>query len=260
MRAFRLSAFTLVLLLAASAASAYTIYLKDGSRLVAAQKYRIDGDRALITLQSGTTTAIKASEIDVARTEEANKGNYGTAVVLEGAAVVDKPVPVAPPAGKDLSSLIAARGVGPRDLPDVKRPEPLKGTPTTAGMTPGGFPDFATVPHNALSVELTGEIQRVFFEHGLREVAIWRGTKPDRALVEVTVTSEATVFKTLAIVAKLLDEVRAQHRTDLAAVELSLVSAQGGRGGQFLMTQDQAADLLSNKIDISTYYVANLQF
>lgn len=257
----RLSLAVLVLAgaLLAGPASAYTIYLKDGSRLVASQKYTVQGDNALITLQNGTMTTIKAAEIDVERTKAANKGNYGTAVVLEGNKVADTPAP-APAPKPGLSELIASRAVGPRDLPDVKRQMPSAGTETAAGMTAGGFADFTTLPHNPFPVELAGDIQKAFFDHGLREILVWRGTKPDRALVQVSVTSEATVFKALAVTARVLEDFRTRHPGALAAVELSLSANQGGNAGQFLMTPEQATDLLSNKVEISSYYRDNLQF
>jgi len=260
MRALRtLAPAALVLVLAAAPLAAYTIYLKDGSRLIATEKYTISGDHALIKLQNGTVTTIKASEIDTARTETANKGNYGTAVVLEGSKIQDTPAPPPPPE-KGLSDLIAAKAAGPRALPEVKRPEPADAAPLVAGKTPGGFVDFTTMAHTPLPVETTAEIQRLFYEHGLRDLAVWRGTKPDRVLVQVTVTSEATTFKAIAIAAKILDAFQKQHRTDITAIELSLPASQGGRAGQFLLTAEQAADLLANKLEISTYFVDNVQF
>lgn len=261
MRALRtLSTAVLLLAVLAAPAAAYTIYLKDGSRIVATEKYKVEGDRALIKLPSGTVSTIKASEIDVPRTDAANQGNYGTAVVLEGATIKDTPSPPPPPEQNGLSQLIASKSAGPRELPDVKRAEPAKVDAAVTGKTPGGAVDFSTLPHNPLPVELTGDIQKVFYEHGVRELSIWRGTRPDHALVEVTVSSEASTFKAIAVAAKVLESFRQQHRTDLTALELSLVASQGGRAGQFTLTGEQATDLLASKVEISAFYVQNLQF
>ncbi len=249
----------LVFVLVAAPAAAYTIYLKDGSRVIATEKYTIQGDRALIKLPSGTVSTIKAAEIDVARTDAANKGNYGTAMVLEGGQVKDTPAAPPPPA-PGLSTLIAAKTAGVRELPEVKRESPEKAAPLVAGKTAGGFLDYSTVAHTPLPIETTAEVQRLFYEHGLRDMSAWRGTKPDRVLVEVTVTSEATTFKAIAVAAKVLDSFRQQHRADITAIELSLPASQGGHGGQFLLTGEQAADLLANRLEISSYYVQNLQF
>ena len=73
----------LALALAASSSWAYTVYLKDGSKLVAKDKYKVQGDMALIVLANGTQTSLKLAEIDQEKTALANQSNYGTAVVLE---------------------------------------------------------------------------------------------------------------------------------------------------------------------------------
>ncbi|HMB52750.1 MAG TPA: hypothetical protein VKU40_05500, partial [Thermoanaerobaculia bacterium] len=70
-------ALAVAVLLAALPAAAYTIYLKDGSRMIARDKYEIKGDQAVFVLQSGTRTTIDLDEIDVARTEKANESNLG---------------------------------------------------------------------------------------------------------------------------------------------------------------------------------------
>ena len=66
MRRWKMILLPLLLIVLAAPLSAYTIYLKDGTRIVAKQKYRVDEDgKAIITLQNGTQTFIKSSEIDV---------------------------------------------------------------------------------------------------------------------------------------------------------------------------------------------------
>src|SRR5947199_1264929 len=56
------------------AASAYTIFLKDGSSLVARQKYTVQNGRAIIILLNGTETFVALDKIDIPRTDAANKG------------------------------------------------------------------------------------------------------------------------------------------------------------------------------------------
>ena len=76
-------AAALCLLLAAPLA-AYTIYLKDGTRMQAKEKYRVVNGQAMITLPNGTRGVLDVREIDVKRTEEANRVDYGgNAVVVE---------------------------------------------------------------------------------------------------------------------------------------------------------------------------------
>ncbi len=64
------------LLLVVSPLSAYTIVLRDGSTVQARGEYRVEGERAIITLQNGTETFLSLSEIDVERTAAANRDGY----------------------------------------------------------------------------------------------------------------------------------------------------------------------------------------
>jgi len=82
-----LPAALLLALAGASPLFAYKVVLKDGSAVVAKEKYRLSGTRAVITLPNGTQTFVEASQIDVAKTEEANRVDYGTAMVIEGSQV-----------------------------------------------------------------------------------------------------------------------------------------------------------------------------
>ncbi len=66
-----------------AAASAYVIKLKDGSLIFARTKYTVKGDRAIITLENGTVTALKLEEIDVEGSEKYNKENFGNVVAID---------------------------------------------------------------------------------------------------------------------------------------------------------------------------------
>ena len=64
-------------------AFAYVIKLKDGSLIFARTKYTVKGDRAIITLENGTVTAIKLDEIDVEGSEKYNKENFGNVIAID---------------------------------------------------------------------------------------------------------------------------------------------------------------------------------
>jgi len=95
MRSIRLLLLTLAFC-ATTPLFAYTIYLKDGSRLMADGPYRVEGEQAIITLQNGTRTSIAAAEIDEQRTVEANAGGYGAALVLDDGKFTQLPNEAAP--------------------------------------------------------------------------------------------------------------------------------------------------------------------
>src|SRR5262245_42803147 len=73
----------LALILAAAPAFAYVIKLKDGSLIFARTKYTVKGDRAIITLENGTVTAMKLDQIDVEGSEQYNKENFGNVVAID---------------------------------------------------------------------------------------------------------------------------------------------------------------------------------
>src|SRR5262245_31881113 len=90
--AVRFVALALLAVLAAAPALPYTVYLKDGSSVQAKKKYRVEGDKAVITLVNGSESFVLLSAIDVARTERENQNDYGgTAVVIDSG----KPRPAA---------------------------------------------------------------------------------------------------------------------------------------------------------------------
>jgi len=257
----KLLAIAVLALLLPAPLLAYTIYLKDGSRIVARDKYKIENGQAIIVLQNGTETMIKASEIDEARTAQANTSNLGTALVLDQGKLTDTPTPP-PAAPPDLSDMLAKSTVPRRDLPLARRPSSVRQEAEKAGgKTPGGFLDFASLAHNPFAaVDIATDIKQACRAYGLEDVAVFRGTRPDRAFLDITTDSEASVFRTLAIAAKVLSDVRQKYGDKLAAIELLMTTTARDRAGQFVITPEQAADLIAKKVDIPTFYVQNVEF
>jgi len=244
-----------------AAAAGYIIYLKDGSTVTAKEKYRIENGRALITLPNGTQSFIPAGNIDVKRTEEANKSGHGSAVVLPGS-----PQDANPAAGqrgvkdKTLADLIAAKAAAPRELPTNKR-DKNEPAPGRLVKTAAGFYDLSTMarkpyPH----VEVSGELQQFFRGQGIEEVEIHEGTQGDRVLLEVTTNSEGSVFQALTTASNALLHVRGLYPDRVAAFELLFTTPSRERAGQFLLTPDDATDLISKKVDVTYFYVKNVQF
>src|SRR5262249_39547789 len=121
MRNLRRSLFTVLALLTVGPLFAYTIYLKDGSSIQAKEKYTIAGDRAVITLQNGTQTFVPAKQIDVARTEQANVNDYGSAVVIDDSKQAPQAAQPSPAPRKTLADLIQNKAAVPRPLPQARR-------------------------------------------------------------------------------------------------------------------------------------------
>lgn len=233
----------------ASPALAYTVYLKDGSRLIAAEQPVIEDGQAIITLQSGTRTSIAASEIDLERTREANKEDYGTALVLEEGSFTELNEQDLDPRRDRLSDVAAGSSLGSR--PRARRPTSLSASEELG--------NWQRVPYRA-NLDLATEILAVFRGQGIEQVAIYQGTANRRLLIELPANSESAVFRGLKITAGALTRARGLYPEEVDAFELVMTTAQGGRAGQFLITADEAAELLAEGTELSSFFVANVRF
>jgi hypothetical protein len=242
----------LILLLVAAPIAAYTIYLKDGSRLIAKEKYTLDGGRALIILQNGTQTFLDASEIDVSRTDAANRNNYGTAMVLQDGQFTDS-APL-PEAGRQetLTDLAGRRPAQPHQ--QAVRPVPTR-------PTSGDYLDLVSSQRQPFrNLDLSGEIQEVFLAQGVAGIQLSQGTAADRVLLEITADSEASVFRALEVAADALLHVRTRTSAPVAAFEIVMVTSNRSRGGQFLLTPRMASQLADGELELPEFYVQNVQF
>ncbi|HKI04063.1 MAG TPA: hypothetical protein VKK31_18935 [Thermoanaerobaculia bacterium] len=253
-------AFLALLTTAPLMAAGYVIYLKDGSRIAAKEKYRIENGRALITLPNGTQSFVPAGQIDVRRTDEANRDGYGGAVVLPGASQDLSAAATQPVKDKTLADLIAARDAAPRELPKSRR-EKSEPTPGHLLKTKAGFYDLATLarkpyPHG----DVTSALQQFFRGQGLEGVEIYEGTRADRTMIEISTNSEGSVFKALTTASNALLHIRGLFPDRVAALELLLTTPSRERAGQFVLTPDMATDLISKKVDVTSFFVKNVQF
>lgn len=247
-----------VALLPALPAAAYVVYLKDGSKILAQDRYEVRDGKAYITLPNGTETFIDASQIDVPRTEKANRSNYGTAVVVEGDRVTETPPPPPPPQ-RTLGDLIQETE-RPGDRPAARRDPARRARPAEADRGASGYPDLGSVPRKSFaSIDTASALKDFFRGQGIDTVEIFQGTAADRPLVEVTASTEASVLRALAVATAALAHLRDGGRS-LPAIELYMATPAHDRAGQFVITPDMAAALLSGRVDVTTLYVDHVQF
>lgn len=247
----------LVLVAGGSAAFAYTIYLKDGSRLITTEKYTVRGDKAILRLQNGTETMLPLDEIDVARTEQTNQGNLGTAVVIEDGKAADLTRNAAPPPRKPtLQDLIQSRGPAgesaPPLPPPVRRERSESQRPADEGQVVGRAP--------LRNVELASSIREFLFGRGVSSVEVLQGPSARRPLLVYTATNEGQVFKALAASAVTLIYVREIRPADVDSFEVLCRSPDGGPGGRFTMTPEMAQDLVAGRISMPEFFVRYVQF
>jgi hypothetical protein len=253
---------TLVALLLAAVSGpllAYTIYLKDGSKLIAREVYRVQDGRAIITLQNGTQTFIDASEIDVERTRGANREGYGTALLLEEGKVVEGPIVREDQREETLLDLAARGETTARNRPQARRPE----RDDTAGrqVTAAGFIDLGAITRRPYAnMQVSSELKRVFIGQGVEAIQIHQGTQPQRAFLEITTDSEASVFRALEACADALLHIRTQYPDQVESFEVFLLTSSRSRAGQFLLTADAASALAEDRIEPSNFFVRQVQF
>jgi hypothetical protein len=247
-------------LFASPLSAAYLIYLKDGSSVTARDKYTVKDGRAIIVLLNGTQSFVKASEIDVPRTEKANQGNIGNAVVIPG-----DPRPIGPqidPRKKDktLKDLIANRETAPRDLPTSRRNKE-EVVPGRIGKTKAGFTDLSTLTRNPYpQLEVVSDLQQFFQGQGVDAVELYEGTQGDRPLLELTTNSEASVFKALLAASNALIHIRGLHPQRVAAFEILMTTPARERAGQFVLTPQMAEDLIAKRVEVASFFLQNVQF
>jgi hypothetical protein len=240
------------------AAGGYTIVLKDGSTIVAKEKYRIEGNRAIITQLNGTQTFVRADQIDMAKTEAANRNGYGSAVVIPGSPQDVGTQPAQVQKDRTLADL-ARGGASTREIPTTRREK--EAVPGKLVKTKAGYLDLSTLPRKPyIHADLTAEIQQFFRGQGIEEVEIYQGTQGDRPLLEITTNSEGSVFKALATAANGLLHMRDAFPGKIAAFEVLLTTPSRERAGQFVLTPDMATDLVSKKVDVMAFFVKNVQF
>ncbi|HZF11506.1 MAG TPA: hypothetical protein VFE33_22175 [Thermoanaerobaculia bacterium] len=265
MRNLRRSLLTVLTLLSVSPLFAYTIFLKDGSSIQSKEKYTISGDRAVIILPNGTETFVPAKKIDVARTDQANVNDYGSAVVIDDTHQAPQQAQPAPAPKKTLADLIQNKTAVPRPLPQARR-ETHNGTngasavPGVLSKTKAGFLDLSTATRKPFAqADVITELQQFFHSQGVEEVEIYQGTSGDRPLIEVTTNSEGAVFRSLAVGATALLRLRDKH-PGIGSCELLLMTPGKERAGQFVLTPQLAADIVSKNVEVSAFYLDHVQF
>lgn len=252
----------------ASPLAAFTIYFKDGSKLIARDRYRVEGDKAYIVLPNGTETIYAASQIDTARTERANRSDYGTALVLEDGKVKEVAIEDVPRRGQPtLRDLITSGAAGPSKPPDsldrpttADLPEPTTDlAPSGPPRTPAGFNDLARLERRGFAdLDLAGELSQEFLRHEVPEVHIYQGTAAKRPLVEVITGSEASVFRAIRIAAVGLYTLEERYPGQIEAIELLLITPKGARAGQFVITPEMVEELKG--VDTPTFFLRHVEF
>ncbi len=228
-------------LLTCASAFAYVIKLKDGSLIFARTKYTVKGDRAIITLENGTVTALKLSEIDVEGSEQYNRENFGNVIAID-TPDSRKPTP-APEAPQPPRVQDYIRQNKPRmDLPP-------SASEKAAGGADGTGPSFAAVDPN-----LQTAFTRIFDGAGITQ---WKLTNfRGKTAVLVTANTEEAVFNAINATARALSDPTSRGAQITIAVVLT--TSSGESAGRFEMSPEQARQLVNGQTTAADYFVGNV--
>lgn len=247
-------------LLAALPAPAYLIILKDGTRIEAAEKPVEQGRNFIFKDKLGARKMIAVTEVDPAKTEQANKENYRDAYILGDPAPMKKETEESAKA-PSLSEYI--RQTKKSDIP-VPTPVPAgnPGDPSTPQSPErsahrGSERAMNPVPGNVLDPVTQDAFLRSYQSASIRGARITQAGAGTIRVQAVT-DNETVVFGALVGTARGLKEARTAGRL-VEQVELFMATSAGENAGRFLITPEAADSLLNGTVPPARFFVANVQ-
>jgi len=238
--------FGVILLLAAQQALAvYVVILRNGARVVAKEKYQVQGPNAMFVTKNGTFTSIPLDQLDVETTDKVNGMGLGDAQLLEwvdAKKVLPTPTPTPPVAalGRIKVGVAAKEGAAARPTP-----------------TPGVM--FREARYRDSNVDLA-------FQQGLESYHLYlyrtsEGTKPAYLFIEIQVNGQPETIKALQAVTATY-QLLVQKAPDRLPerVELQMLNEAGKEAGVFRLSADDAAELVSGKLTPESFYVQHVIF
>lgn len=241
----------LAILVASWTVAAYVVILRNGTRIVAREKYQVKGPNALITLKNGTLTSVPLSQIDVEYTEKLNSRNLGDAIPLDWVDPVMKPVPTATPTPK-VATLGTIRS-------GLAKPDGLALQPTpTPGIT------YRETKFRDSRIEQV--FQQTLEGYHLYLYRIGAGTRPAYLFIEVSVNGQPEAFKAMQaictayylVVEDLTKKSEAGRIPE--AVEVQMLNESGREAGLFRLSPADASELATGKVTAETFFVQHVIF
>jgi hypothetical protein len=226
------------IVLAAAPALGYVIKLKDGSLIFAKTKFTVKGDRAIVTLENGTVTAMKLDLIDVEGSEKYNKENFGNVVAID-----------TPDSRKPTASPDAPASPRLQDYIREKKPRMALPSQSEKQSVEGSGPSFQPVDPN-----LQSAFAKVFDGAGISQYKLtnFRG----KTGLLVTTNTEEQVFNALNAAARAMSD--PTSRGVAITIHVILTTSSGESAGTLEMSPEQARLLVNGQISAADFYVKNV--
>jgi hypothetical protein len=233
------------LLAAQQAWAVYVVILRNGSRVVAKEKYQIKGPNALFVSKIGTYTSIPLAQIDVEATDRVNSQGLGDAQLLawvDAKRVEPTPTPTPPVAALGYIHEGVAAKIG-----DAARPTPTPGIT----LRDSHFRD--------------AQVEEAF-QQGLESYHLYlyrtsQGTKPAYLFIEISVNGQPETLKALMAVAETYELLAKKAPERLPErVEVQMLNESGREAGVFRLSAADAAELATGKVTPENFYVQHVIF
>jgi hypothetical protein len=235
----------LLFLVAHQALAVYVVVLRNGTRIVAKDKYQVKGPNAIFVTKIGTLTSIPLSQVDVTATEKANALNLGDAQALDWVDIQRVfPTPTPTP---QMSALGRIRpGIATKEG-DAAKPTPTPGV----GYRETRYRD----------PQVDQAFQQGMESYHLYLYRTSEGTQPGYLFLEIQVNGQPETLKALQAVSstyQLLAE-KAPNRLP-ERVEIQMINEAGKEAGLFRMSVADAAELVSGKVTPDKFFVDHVIF
>ncbi len=234
-----------LLLLAHNAHAVYVIALRNGTRIVAREKYQVKGPNAVFATRTGTLTSIPVSQIDVEATDKINSLHLGDAQALDWVDVqktTATPTPTMP-----VSSLGHIRPDLAKPIADAAKPTPTPGV------------SYRDKRYHDPQVDQA-------FQQGLESYHLYlyrtsEGTQPTYLFIEIQVNGQPETLKALQAVTQTYVLLAEKAPTRLPErVEVQMLNESGKEAGVFRISPDDAAQLVSGKVTPENFYIQHVIF
>lgn len=246
----------------ASPAYAYIVVLKGGKRHTAIDKpEERDGKWVFVVTGSKQRYEVSIADVDLEKTKEANAAGAGDAYVLGTPDGQGKALPQPATQRPSLNDRIQALGIK-RVTPT---PEPASAGSTaahtgTAASGPGGKGKAAAKkeePTTTIDSSISDVFARALSSSNIQGANF--GAVPGGVRVTATAANEQQVFAALGAVARGLKEARTSGKS-VDKVEVTLSDDRGQPAGKFVMSPDDAENLLNGKVSAAKYFVGSVIF
>lgn len=231
--------------------AAYVLILKDGSRQVAREKYKVKGKNIEYVTTTGTLRSIPIALVDLKATEELNAREYGSATPLDW--VDGNEVPPTPTPTPSVAQMVGhlRSGVAPGAIQNVQ-PTP---TPIVA---------FREAKYSDQRVDQA-------FQQGLESYHLYlyrtsQGTQAAYLFVEVQVNGQKEVSRALQAITTTYHVVAQDLQKNNQAtrlperVELLLLNEAGREAGVFRISAADAEELATGKLTPEAFFVQKVMF